>query len=105
MWPYSRRVLAAAWLQTAEWFRWGSWLQFVLRSSLAIIVVVAVGWLSGPLAALTTIGRTIAGVISAAVLLPAVYLFAVAVTAAKLDDEKDAAIADLRRSLARSIHD
>lgn len=32
VWPYWRIILGTAWSQTADWFRWGSWWQFVLRA-------------------------------------------------------------------------
>jgi len=100
MGPYWRRVLVAAWFQTVEWFRWGSWPQFVLRAGSAIVVIFAIGWLSGPLAALATIGRTIAGVVAALILFVPVYLAAIVATSARLDRDKDAKITELQQAIA-----
>jgi len=98
--PYWRRVLLAAWFQTAEWFRWGSWVQFVIRSGGAIVLVVVSGALFGPPAALSASGKIFAGFIVAAVLFPVIYIAAIVTAAAKIDRENNMTIEALRRSLA-----
>jgi hypothetical protein len=101
MWLYWRRALAASWAQTMEWLRWGSWPQFILRVGSAAIIAIAIGWLCGPAASLTTVRGTLAAIAIAAVVFLPVYLAAIAVTAARLDREKESRLAGFNASLAR----
>jgi hypothetical protein len=97
---YWCRVLAAAWSETIESLRLGTWRQFIIKCCIAILGIVAVGGISGPLAALASIGRTIAGIIAGVVVFVAFIAWAIMATAAKMDREKSTKIAELEQSLA-----